>query len=221
MATKKAKRKAQPPRSKKGKRRKDWEDLRRRFMAGEWQTLDEMAEKEHLSLSTVYKHSGGKTGGHNWNEQRKEIDRQAYGRVEELIIEDRASAIREMERRHLDDAKRLYFKAVNHLLGKVRDKKSGQLVDREFETEGQALAAMRLAMAAEQGLLLRKRDPDAAPTFNANNMLVLGANPSEVGVQRALRELSPADLQAIIESKDVDGPGKPKKTGGKGDAGAA
>jgi predicted transcriptional regulator len=182
-----------------------------------------MAKAIGISESTVSKwaRADKKTGAPAWLDQRKELDRQAQARADELIVEDQATQIREMRKRHLQVAKELFFKSSNQLLGKVKNPKTGQMEVPAFETESQALQGLRLAMAAEQALLLRKVDPDApgGVNFNGPAQVLLAGGGGVVDMQsaqRSLKALDEKDLRAILDldTKGTDGAGKPKKTGG-------
>lgn len=185
-----------------------WDKLRARYISGEWATLEEMAEAEGLSTSTVYKHTAG------WKEKRQDLAEEGSAMADTLIVQDLAEAKREAHARHLTDAKLLYIKAMNYLLGKVRNK-HGELVEREFESEGAALATARLAIAVEQGLLFKE---PAQAGGSTNNFLMVGAPNQLAQVKAQLRELSAVDLRHIIDHKDGHGPSGPKKISGRGDA---
>lgn len=214
LSKKTGKRSASAKAQKKMGKRWPIDQLRRRFLSHEWETVNEMAAATGVPVQTLYKYSA------HWIAKREELDREAEGRVQELIIEDRAQAIRDMQLRHLEFAKKLFEKARAQLLRKVWSKERGRLVDQDFDSESHALMAARLAMAAEQSLLLRRNEDGPTNNFNGPTALLLtGGGGGELQTQRALRELSQADLQAIIDARD-DGQGGASKAGGKGDAGA-
>jgi hypothetical protein len=217
VAGRKGKKKAPPP------RHRDVELFKRRFLTHEWATLRAMAKDIGVPERTVQKWAAADPaqGTVAWLDQRRELDRQASLRADELIIEDQAAQIRDMRQRHLQVAKELFFKSSNQLLGKAKNPKTGQMEVVPFETESQALQALRLAMAAEQQLLLRKVDPDAAGGVNVNGpaqiLLTGGSGAVDIqAAQRSLKTLDEKELRAILDldPKRTDGAGKAKKAGG-------
>jgi hypothetical protein len=215
----KAKRAARP-------RHADVEVFRRQFMAHKWPTVDAMAQAIGIPVDTVRKWTRGnkKTGEPGWLDQRKALDREGQQRADELLVQDTAEQIREMKQRHLAVLKELFFKAANQLTGKVKNPKTGKMELAPFETESQALHGLRLAIAGEQAILLRKTDPDGpGASFNGPTQILMAGSSTLDQAKRAMRELGENDLKAIIDMdpKGLDADQRAKKTGGGGDAGAA
>jgi hypothetical protein len=204
---------------------RDVELYKRQFLAHKWSTLRIMAADIGVPESTVRKWAAADadTGMPAWLDARKALDRQASERADELMVQSTAERIVEMRERHLQVARDLFFKSSNQLLGKVKNPETGQMEVPRFESESQALQGLRLAMAAEQSLLLRKQDPDAAggPNFNGPTQILLGGGSQDGNAARALREVSETELLKIIDmDKGSDGAGNTKKDGGKGASGA-
>lgn len=221
----KKKRKLTKKRTKTRKARRgsyDWEILKRRFFAREWRTIEEMCARLHIPPSTAYKACTG------WIDERQQMDNEAAARVYELIVQDRVKLIRDMDARQYQMAVALQLKAGNQLIGKIRDKKTGQMVDGEFSSQAVALAAFRMGAALEQSLLLRRAaptgdEPPAAPgtgaLFTGPNLFMAGGSASPE-LKARIRELRDEDLVAILDATEPDEPGI-KKIGGNGAPGKA
>jgi len=221
----KKKRKLTKNRTQKGKAKRgsyDWEILKRRFFAHEWKTIDEMCAREKIPTSTAYKACTG------WLAERQQLDNETAARVYELIVQDRVKLIRDMDARQYQMAVDLQVKAGNHLLGKVKDKKTGLMVEREFTSDQVALAALRIGASLEQSLLLRRAPsagdepppaPGAGALFTGPNLFLAGGGATPE-LKARIRELRDEDLVAIIDATESDEPGT-KKASGSGDEGKA
>ena len=215
-----------PPEKRTKKWGHDWVDLKKRFFAHEWPNVREMAKVLKMSEATIHVKGAG------WHTERKardeEISIETLERSKELVIQDRVTMIRDMQRRQLATAIKLQEKGSRRLTGKVIDSVSGLEVEREYDNDALAIQALRLGVQMEQSILLKGMEPGDLP---AAGVLGLGGMMAPMGAAaetqlklapgRMLKEYSSEELQNFLNSPDaLDDQGGPKKTSGPGAAGS-
>jgi len=183
-----------------------WPELRRRFIAGEWITLEAMAQQTAVPISTIRKR-GAKEA---WLEKRqiaeREADAKAYNRLTTRLA-------REAEKRipgWLDMADALKFKALQTLT------ESGMRL-----TPQEAIRAAAEAIAIEAKLLLPKQAQDGdseqrGPLMAFTQINLTAGGPTQLAAPAAFTEATDAQLIAIlgkaplagrvVEAKNADRP---------------
>ncbi len=137
----------------------DWKSYEKRFLAKEWLTLVEMAEKTGVSISMIRKTAAK----FDWHDKRLKLELAGMVKAEEIIIQTHAEELVAMSKRHKQVAKLLQGKALR-LLGKE---------GHEFAREDTALRALQMGLALELQVLMKNSkgdDPDggAAPAMPAD-----------------------------------------------------
>jgi hypothetical protein len=185
-----------------------WPELRRRFIAGEWITLEAMAQQTAVPLSTLYKWSRNE----GWIEKRQIADREADAKAYDRLTTRLA---REAEKRipgWLDIADALKFKALQTLT------ESGMRLNGQ-----EAIRAASEAVAIEARLLMPKQAQDGdseqrGPLLAFTQINLTTGGPAQLPKPAAFTEandaqlislLGKANLDArVVEAEDGDRPGK-------------
>lgn len=165
-----------------------WPELRRRFFTGEWLTLEAMAEKTVISISTIRKRAADE----KWHDRRAVMEREdeakSLARIKERFH-------REAEKRiptWLDLSDALKMKALQTLLG------SSMLSG--FE----AIRAAQAAVAIETDIFMPSKraaapegEQGALTATQINIHMGAAGQPARLATPAALVTLTDADLEKI------------------------
>jgi len=183
-------------------------------MAREWVTLQQMGEEEGITENTLRQATRG------WDTERRAADAAAEPIKNEIFINDYAQMRADMMKRQMAMALALQAKGINHLLGKVRDKKTGRLVERPFTSESIALGAARLGISVEQSLLRSAGLPTAGMAGALGPIIDVDGTDDSYRTQ--LRTITdPQQLLQYLKSLDDDADDEPEEKNNKGRGGRA
>lgn len=195
----------------------NWPDLRRRYFAGEWITLEAMAQDTGASISSIRKRSMDE----GWNARRIVVERETEAKAMDRLTTRLA---REAEKRipsWLDLADAMKYKALQ------------ALTSQDLQFNGQeAIRAASEAVGIEARLLLPKEaqngdseQPGPRLAFTQINLTAGPGQATRLSAPAAMTEATDAQLisllgQApmagrVVEAKDRDRPARRRKRAAK------
>lgn len=185
-----------------------WPELRRRFLSGEWMTLEAMALDRGIKPGYVRQRAGKE----KWIEKRAIVEQETEAKATARLTTRLA---REIEKRipgWLDIADALKFKALQALT------ESGMRLNGQ-----EAIRAASEAVAIEARLLMPKQAQDGdseqrGPLLAFTQINLTAGGPTQLPAPAAFTEATDAQLIAIIgkaplasrvvEAQDADRPGR-------------
>lgn len=168
--------------------RHDWDDLERRWIAGTWKTLEEMAKDTGISIRMVQKNSASR----KWKDKRQQVEDAANEEALRLMGKALGKKLAEANTRALKAAKILQEKGLSKFVNK-----DGTIKEDEMDSESAAITAIRAGIAIEQAIL-KNQELDGTPAGGSDqvNLFAIQQNNYSTG------ELTDEQLTAIISDAD-------------------
>lgn len=149
-------------------RRHDWDYLERRWIAGEWQTLNEMAKQTGITIRMVQKNSAIR----KWRDKKQQVDDAANEEAMRRLGLSIGKKIAEANERALKMAKILQQRGLSRFLDE-----HGNMTKLPMESDASAVTAIRAGIAIEQAILKGQQLDGAAPAGNTNvNLFAMQQN---------------------------------------------
>jgi hypothetical protein len=167
----------------------NWDDLERRWILGEWKTLEEMAKSTKVTIRMLHKNSSLR----KWRDKRQQVEDEAHTEALRRLGLSLGKKIAAANKRALDAAKVLMEKGLRRF---VNDK--GLLTTGPIESDAAAISAIRAAIVIEQAILKNQQLDGTPESTTTNTEINLFAQQNNYSTG----EMSDEQLTAVIRETD-------------------
>jgi hypothetical protein len=167
----------------------NWDELERRWILGEWKTLEEMSKSTKISILMIQKNSSLR----KWRDKRQQVEDEGNTEALRRLGLSLGKKIAAANSRALNASKVLMEKGLRRFVDG-----QGKLTKGPIESDAAAITAIRAAIAIEQAILKNQQLDGTPESTTTNTEITLFAQQNNYSTG----EMSDEQLTAVIRETD-------------------